>query len=155
MQYIRDDQGRKIEWISTGSDQPGDDKEIRGHQVYQYNYDGLPTEVWNLQTDDPGDPHHIRSKQVYYWSLHSIAGLKSSSLGEIKIYPNPFEHFTTIEFPEGITRIDILDLQGRIVRTYEDIQERSMVIYQENLIPALYFVKLYGEKIFTARIVIR
>jgi len=155
MEYIRDEQGRKMEWISIGKDQPDGIEENRGHQIYKYNHDGLLTEVLQVHAQDLQGDFLIRSKQVYYWTLHSTGGLKGMTHGDIKVYPNPFEDYTTIEFPEGIKRIDILDMQGRVVRVYEDVGDRTLRIYQENLMPAMYFVKLYGEHTFITRIVIR
>jgi hypothetical protein len=155
MKYIRDETGRKIEWISFGKDRPDDVDEERGHQLYEYNPDGLLTEVLQLQDGGQKEQQDIRSKQVYYWTLHSTMGVKGLTHGEIKVYPNPFENYTTIEFPAGIKRIDILDTQGRVVRSYTDISGQTMLIYQENLMPAMYFIKLYGDRVYTTRMVIR
>jgi Lysyl oxidase/Secretion system C-terminal sorting domain len=74
----------------------------------------------------------------------------------VKVTPNPFHDQTLVEFnqPHGVTQLSLLDLSGKVVRTYENIQKGRVVIYRDNLPSGMYLLNLEGEQNYAAKVVI-
>jgi hypothetical protein len=61
---------------------------------------------------------------------------------EIKVYPNPAYNSFSIDFNQGLNRIDFYSILGKKVTSYKAMQKTSYDISQ--LEDGLYFVKLIG-----------
>lgn len=59
-----------------------------------------------------------------------------------RVYPNPAYNSFSVDFNAGLTKIELYNLLGGKVISYEAIQNRSYDI--SNLPAGLYFVKLFG-----------
>jgi len=152
--YFFDAKGYKTEWISKGTDKTSGKQMARGHQLYHYDEEGKLSEVLGVRENPIKETVKNSSRKVYYWSLHALSGIKGDLSGGLKIYPNPFRYYTTVELPGPARRIDLLDTQGRVVRTYANISSPTLRIDKKNLMPAIYFIKVYSNKVYTARMMI-
>lgn len=76
----------------------------------------------------------------------------------IKVFPNPFNYNTTIEFPNPEFKeftLVITDLGGAIVRRFDNIRSSTLTLEKQNLKPGYYFVDLIGtNKRFRSKIII-
>lgn len=75
----------------------------------------------------------------------------------VRVFPNPFTEETVMTFhlPKGDrTTIDLLDLQGRVVRTYGNVKENRLVIRKGDLASGTYVYRIAGAAQSTGRLVI-
>ena len=94
------------------------------------------------------------SKTVSFWSV-----LKASDSDNINyiVYPNPFSDYTTIRFLNAnpVQHIDLIDVNGRIVRIIDNINRSSVTIHRENLTPGIYFIRIHSDDIYVKKVFIR
>jgi hypothetical protein len=69
------------------------------------------------------------------------------------VYPNPSREMITIKFNQdlnnGITRIELSDFYGKVVRTYNVRDNSDFTIHRGNLQPGKYYVRLIGKEVFS------
>lgn len=77
----------------------------------------------------------------------------------VEVQPNPFANSATLKFANPTYQsfaLEILDGQGRLVRTYSQITGNEVVIERENLTSGVYIYRLHGEGgMATGRFVIK
>ncbi|MDX2444821.1 MAG: T9SS type A sorting domain-containing protein, partial [Bacteroidales bacterium] len=75
----------------------------------------------------------------------------------VKIYPNPFNDKTIIEFPnpqkEKFT-LRVVDLSGKTVRIVQNITDSRIELEKGNLTPGIYFIELRGSENFRKKVMI-
>ena len=73
------------------------------------------------------------------------------------VYPNPFTDYTTIELSDAfqIQRIDLIDINGRTVRTIDNINSNSVTIHRENLPSGIYFIRIQSDHTYVEKVIIR
>lgn len=67
----------------------------------------------------------------------------------LKIYPNPFNQRTVIEFnnkDQKILSMTIMNISGQILRSISNINTSSVEIERQNLSSGLYFIKVFNDK---------
>ena len=66
---------------------------------------------------------------------------------KLTIIPNPFSDYTTISFGRQLNNasIDLIDLTGRIVRTYSKINSNNVKIYKHDLSKGIYLIKILTD----------
>ena len=75
----------------------------------------------------------------------------------VQIYPNPFNHSTSIQFPnKSMDSYDlvIIDVSGNICQIINDISTSEYILEKGNLAPGLYFIELRGPKNYRSKIII-
>ena len=63
----------------------------------------------------------------------------------LKVFPNPFNSSTTIEFPNDnneVFKLYIYDVMGCLVRKQDNISTDKLVIEKAGLIKGVYFIEL-------------
>ncbi|HBS87840.1 MAG: hypothetical protein A2W91_11005 [Bacteroidetes bacterium GWF2_38_335] len=76
---------------------------------------------------------------------------------QIRVYPNPFNVMTTVEFtnPDNkMYELSIFDVTGKVVRRSE-INSGSFTIEKNELTPGYYMIELSGENVFRTKIIVR
>ena len=74
------------------------------------------------------------------------------------IYPNPFKHLTNIVLPsfeKNIKQMQLIDMNGRVVRQQNDIEGNKITIYKNDLSKGLYFVRVITDRIYQAKVIVR
>lgn len=75
----------------------------------------------------------------------------------VAVYPNPFDNYTRMEFPfevqVGVT-VRLVDVAGKVVRTYEQVRGRALIIERGALVPGLYFFEVQGEGMAKGKLMI-
>lgn len=64
------------------------------------------------------------------------------------IYPNPFNNYTIIQGAdeqEGITKIQLIDQNGKLIQQEEMTNSRHQMDFETNLAPGQYFLNFYNE----------
>lgn len=79
---------------------------------------------------------------------------KLNSEIEITFYPNPFSNSLSIESELLITRIEIVDIYGRIVFS-RIINSNNETIFLEELSQGSYIIKTYGDKLLKTQLIIK
>ncbi len=81
----------------------------------------------------------------------SLSGLPNLAEAgkEITPYPNPFTGYTVFNMPvemhEAIS-FDLFDIQGRKIKSFQNISSKSFYLSSEGLSKGLYFYKIYCSK---------
>lgn len=77
---------------------------------------------------------------------------------EILAYPNPFRHWTQIDFnnPMKYTyQLKVTDMSGKTVRMVNDIRDNKVILLREDLPQGLYLFELKGDKVYRGKFVVR
>ncbi len=80
-----------------------------------------------------------------------------NNLKDVFTYPNPFKNFTTIYLPNNrkYDKIDVINIQGRIVKSLKHITQNKVTLTNENLLPGLYYLRIVSKnKTYTQKIVL-
>lgn len=78
----------------------------------------------------------------------------------VKVYPNPFKDYTTIEI-QGASynqiHLELIDVTGRIVKTLQAQAQQQLILHRENLSPGVYFYRLNAndQQLYTGKIVVQ
>ena len=70
-------------------------------------------------------------------------GIDDHRTGNVKIYPNPTTDFIFLETEENIQRVEILNLEGQLVRAIEGTED---VVSVSNLSNGIYFLRCTTDK---------
>ena len=75
---------------------------------------------------------------------------------DIKIYPNPFDDYTTIELREMLkNKVQLFDVSGKLLRNFE-IQTNRFKLSKNKLKAGIYFLQIQNKKgVFRKKIVIQ
>jgi uncharacterized protein (TIGR02145 family) len=87
----------------------------------------------------------------------TLTGYNSPVIEQIKIFPNPFNDKTVIQFlnSEGFNyALIVTDLTGKIVRTIENITDEKFQLDRGSLPAGLYLIELRGPYICRGKIII-
>ena len=101
--------------------------------------------------------------------VHSLSNLEDNKLKnstgidagkgllQPRVYPNPFIDNFTIELPnpELYKRLQILDLNGKIVYTSYDLNEAIIRIERRNLKQGIYILEMQGKENYRQRIMVQ
>jgi hypothetical protein len=75
----------------------------------------------------------------------------------LRSFPNPFAHSTTLQFynPLGNNyNLCIVDLSGKVCRLIDNINTSEFIIEKGDLKEGLYFIELRGKKVYRGKIVV-
>lgn len=108
----------------------------------------------NITYDEPGEfsvtlvaRNAFTSDSITKESYISVSPnqISEKNKDKIEVYPNPVNEFLYFKMPHGemIYKAVVYNITGKIVKTYE--QENISKIHVKNLVPGLYFCKLYLE----------
>lgn len=76
---------------------------------------------------------------------------------DVMVYPNPFHNFTTIYLPvnKEYYKIDVVDIQGRIVKSMLNITQNKITLTSQNLLPGLYYIRIVSNnKIYLKKVLL-
>jgi hypothetical protein len=76
---------------------------------------------------------------------------------DCSVYPNPFTDYTTVKLSDDVNtlKIEIIDMYGRTVRTYDDFNSNSVTIHRENLPSGIYFIRIYSDDTYVKKVIIK
>lgn len=76
---------------------------------------------------------------------------------DIRAYPNPVTDYVTIDISDSleISKIEIIDLYGRILRTEANINSSSVTLQRGNLQTGIYILRIHSAEIYTKDIMVR
>lgn len=80
-----------------------------------------------------------------HWDAHTPTGIAEDHAAPgVELHPNPFDDRTTIDLGRMYDHLtlDLLDAQGRIVRTVQARTVRSVDLCKEDLAPGVYHLRL-------------
>ncbi|MEA3497094.1 MAG: immunoglobulin domain-containing protein, partial [Bacteroidota bacterium] len=93
-----------------------------------------------------------------YGTEHSTDIEENNLEATMFIYPNPFKHLTNIVLPsfeKNIKQMQLIDINGRVVRQQNDIEGNKITIYKNDLSKGLYFVRVITDRIYQAKVIVR
>jgi hypothetical protein len=72
------------------------------------------------------------------------------------VYPNPATEKITIEFEEDckeLQRIELVDFYGKLMKTYNVKEGRTLTIYREGYKSGKYYIRLIGKEIYSSVVI--
>ncbi len=84
---------------------------------------------------------NVPSKTIIV-SQTATLGVNSSALSFITLYPNPTSDILNIETQQKISKIEIFDLSGKLVKS---VDGKAKNISVSNFLKAMYLIKIYTE----------
>lgn len=75
-----------------------------------------------------------------------IIGYKTITPGNIKIFPNPANHSIQVESNAIIKKIDIIDAQGKIIKTEDSVSGNKIVIALPDSSGNVLFLRIYTDR---------
>jgi len=81
----------------------------------------------------------------------------STDIKQVKIYPNPFDHSTTIRFPNAERneyQLRIYNLAGKPVKTIHNITVEEVELGRKGMAPGLYLFELKGGQVYRGKLVL-
>ena len=99
--------------------------------------------------------------QTLYWLANwgfSTAASETNATGALTLWPDPFEESTRLLYNEALTpthTIDILDVQGRVLRSIHGMGTNELLIERDDLASGMYVIRISrnGIALSTARVV--
>lgn len=97
----------------------------------QFTREGFTFTGWNTAADgtgasyNPGDVVTITSNMTFYAQWRSTNAINSVAMASVSVYPNPATTMVKVNGTNA-TRIDVLDLAGRTIRTAEGTNTISL-----------------------------
>ena len=67
---------------------------------------------------------------------------------DLKIYPNPFVSQAVLDlskFQNQKLKISITDIKGRLVRQYNEINDKKFIIKKEKINSGIYFIEVKSQ----------
>jgi hypothetical protein len=84
--------------------------------------------------------------------------IDEKAITEIRSYPNPFTHWTQIDF-ENPTKypyqLKVTNMSGKIVRMVNSIRDNKVILLRENLPQGFYLFELKGDNVYRGKFVVR
>ena len=89
--------------------------------------------------------NNIRNDYADFQTFDNTTGLFSNEAGTLSVYPNPMHELVTIstdQLTENVTIIQLVDLNGTVVKTIDNINGTTTEISRDALKSGLYFVQV-------------
>ena len=161
-------------YISEGTLEPGFDPEVISYtawlpegsttipDVFYETTDPFAT-VEIIQADYIGDTYSIRVTagdgvhKMIYRIKFLVTGVYDFIQDTPNIYPNPVRDYINIDMKNNkiIKRIEILSIDGKVVRIIDHIHSESLTINRENLPSGMYFLRIHSDETFVKKVLIR
>ncbi|MBL6657326.1 MAG: T9SS type A sorting domain-containing protein [Flavobacteriales bacterium] len=80
--------------------------------------------------------------------MDSTVSIVEKETLNIRVYPNPFENYTAVEFDNPQSEhytVKLIDVRGRLVHHQEVITER-LVIYRNQMQRGIYYLEVDGKR---------
>ena len=102
--------------------------------------------IYGQITDDLTFQHIEDFKDNLFTCIDLETSVKDPNEHEINIYPNPFNNIITIEFSEPILKMELIDLNGKIIQSVvPDNNLKTELTVSENG-NSIFFLRIFSEK---------
>ena len=122
-----------------------------------FDYETKNSYSIRVRTTDLFGNYYENIFNIEILDVNEATGLPVHHTGNVKAFPNPFRHATTITFPNPNGEnysMKIMNLSGKVVRVQEDIRNSRLYIEKGNLEKGLYLIELRGEKIYRGKLMV-
>ena len=112
------------------------------------------TSYYQIEVINPGGCNPTMRSANYAVSRSNIAdngvltSISEFEDGQLKIYPNPFDRSTTLEFSNDRLEsfnLEVYNMLGNRVRRVENIVSNKVVLEKGDLTSGIYFIELRSE----------
>jgi hypothetical protein len=110
--------------------------------VLTITHDGFAEETEYTVTIPAGTIEGFGEAITWSFTTEPGTGLPSNILNNIQVYPNPVRNEMRISTDQTITKIVVLDLQGRIVLQQDG---DSRTVDMQTVLPGIYIVQIHTE----------
>ncbi len=89
--------------------------------------------------------------------LGAVSSVEPVGIYQVMVFPNPFDRMTTLTFEMAAKEkytLEIIDMQGRVVRDYGQLRQNRVEIDRGSLDAGMYFYRLKGKSEQVGKIVV-
>ena len=134
--------GNAVQWgIDNGTINSGQYTNMVNVSWGNASYTGA---IWAIETDTNGCLSDTAKLIV---NIDSTVSIVENLLLNIRVYPNPFDNYTTVEFDNPQNEqytIRLIDIRGRLVRHHNTNGEK-WVLYKNQLNDGIYYLEVEGR----------
>ena len=80
-------------------------------------------------------------------TVDAVAGVEDVAVADFMVYPNPTTDILTINAKESINKIEMYDMNGRLVLDSDNAGNATAKIYMQNYNAGTYLVKAYAGEL--------
>ena len=134
--------GNAVQWgIDNGTINSGQNTNTVNVSWGNASYTGA---IWAIETDTNGCLSDTAKLIV---NIDPTVSIVENSLLNIKVYPNPFDDYTTVEFDNPQNEqysIRLIDIRGRLVQQH-NTNGKKLVLYKKQLNDGIYYLEVEGR----------
>ena len=94
-------------------------------------------------------PESSKDEESAIQDLSDLSALDSFKLNEaVTMFPNPVQHYLTIQSNIPITRVQVYSLLGQLVK---DVPSNFLRIYMGDLNSGIYMIKIYSNEYYITK----
>lgn len=111
------------------------------------------SEILDIVNED----YHNTLNYIVDGCVSSVGIAENGFDNAVSAYPNPFHDFSTLRFSNparSAHTIELVDVTGRVVRSFVGVKGTEIRIDRENLVSGTYFYRISGENSASGRLVI-
>lgn len=90
-----------------------------------------------------GDPSTILTSAVYNITISGASSVDEAAIQNLRIFPNPSSDYFALTSSKGIQRIELYNIVGRMVRSFDVVEGRKY--YIANLPDGMYMAGMIGN----------
>ena len=157
--YTYDGNGDRIEELNYHWDANSDNWMNESRNLITVE-SGYPTREIHYQWDtETSDWTNLKFAKHYYTGL--VTEVPDTTMEpehvSINVFPNPVTDYMIVEITDSleISKIEIIDLYGRILRTIDNINTHSVTLQKGDLQTGIYILRVHAGDIHTKDIMVR
>ena len=110
-------------------------------------------DAWNGNAKASGGPYYQSSSNLEDEGIIDHTGVEGIE-GQVSIYPNPTRGLLNIESTELVSSIKIFDITGKLIVSYQNVQQNKITLNTQNFESGVYVLEVHSTEITKERIVI-
>ncbi len=113
-----------------------------------------PCDAWNGNQRASGGPYYQSTSNIEDEGIIDHTVVKTIKAKGLGVYPNPANAMVTISANAPIGICEIYDMQGKLVRSFQNIQKTEFHLNTNVLNAGVYTVKVFADEVYTQKLVV-
>ncbi len=113
-----------------------------------------PCDAWNGNQRASGGPYYQSTSNIEDEGIINHTVVKTIKTKGLGVYPNPANAMVTISANAPIGICEIYDMQGKLVRSFQNIQKSEFQLNTNVLNAGVYTVKVFADEVYTQKLVV-
>ena len=111
-------------------------------------------DAWNGIDHASGGPYYQSMSNLEDEGIVNHTQIDNTTKGQFSAYPNPVRGILNIENTETIQSIKIFDLTGKLISSYQNVNQKKTQLNTQNFEAGIYILEIQSSEIIKERIII-